>query len=59
MLPKVFANPRTAEEDGRVWSASLYLIVGIGKKSYGFLNFCTLKNNLAIEKSAWNALVLL
>ena len=24
----------------------IYLIVGIGKKSYGFMNFCTLKNKL-------------
>ena len=40
MLPKVFANPRTAEEDGRVWSAlfiALAVLVGIA----GFLcSFC-------------------
>ena len=24
----------------------IYLIVGVGKKSYGFMNFCTLKNKL-------------
>ena len=36
---------------------STYLIVGIGQKSYGFMNFHTLKNNLAIDftrKSIWH-----
>ena len=29
--------------------SSTYLIVGIGRKSYGFWKFCALKTNLAID----------
>ena len=40
----------------------LILIVGIGKKSYGFMNFRTLKTSFTIDftrKNTWNAFLLL
>jgi len=45
---------------GIIWYDSTVYLVEIDKKSYGFADFHTLKNSLAItEKTTWNILVLL
>ena len=40
LLPKVFADPRTAEENGRVWS-SMFIVLAVFAGVAGFLRtFC-------------------